>query len=47
MSNFISRIWLGSIQKATELTTQATAEYPGCSRWHVIKLLEAGEEAGL
>lgn len=27
----------------TELTTQATAEYLGCSRPHVIKLLEAGE----
>lgn len=28
---------------ATELTTQATAEFLGCSRPHVIKLLEAGE----
>ena len=28
---------------ATELTTQATAEILGCSRPHVIKLLESGE----
>lgn len=28
---------------ATELTTQATAELLGCSRPHVIKLLESGE----
>lgn len=28
---------------ATELTTQATAELLGCSRPHVIKLLEAGD----
>jgi excisionase family DNA binding protein len=28
---------------ATELTTQATAELLGCSRPHVIKLLETGE----
>ncbi len=28
---------------ATELTTQATAEFLGCSRPHIIKLLEAGE----
>lgn len=28
---------------ATELTTQATAELLGCSRPHIIKLLELGE----
>lgn len=28
---------------ATELTTQATAELLGCSRPHVIKILESGE----
>lgn len=28
---------------ATEMTTQAAAEYLGCSRPHFVKLLEAGE----
>ena len=31
------------VRIATELTTQATAELLGCSRPHVIKLLESGE----